>query len=107
MAVYFHDPLHSARIRTETSLREKMFIPYTWLSESRQGVIMFGDVPVYFNLPEKGGRTCLISLSDAHRFQGNQPVTVSVPVGTAFEMEYRGTICEIQLGRRLILCDAA
>jgi hypothetical protein len=81
-----------------------MFIPYPWLSESPKEVLVFGDIPVYLCLSERNGRHCLITLSDSHRFHDTQ--AISVPVGTAFEIEYRGTVCEIQLGRRLVLCDA-
>ena len=86
--------------------RLEMFIPYTWLSVSPQGVLVCGDIPIYFSLSERNGRDCLITLSSSHRFNDSDGGAISVPVGTAFEVEYRGTVCEIKLGRRLVLCDA-
>jgi len=81
-----------------------MLIPYIWLSERPQGVILCGGVPVYFSLSEPQGRDCHISLSKSHQFQCGS--TVSVPVGTSFELEYKGVVSEIQLGRWLLMCDA-
>jgi hypothetical protein len=82
-----------------------MYIPYSWLSGTPQGVIVCGDIPVYFRLTEQGGRTCLITLSKSHAFQGGPVVTM--PVGSVFELEYKGLVCEIQLGRRMVVCDGA
>lgn len=81
-----------------------MYIPYTWLSEDQQGVILCGSVPVYFCLTGPGARDCHISLSKAHIFQGGG--SISVPVGTSFELEYKGVVSEVHLGRWLLMCDA-
>ena len=80
-----------------------MLIPYTWLSESPKRLFFFGNIPVYFRLSERNGRECLLTLSDSHRFHDTR--AISVPVGASFEMEYKGIVCEIQLGRRFVLCD--
>ena len=66
--------------------------------------MLCGSVPVYFCLSSPGARDCHISLSKAHTFQGGN--SVSVPVGTSFELEYKGVVDEIRLGRRIVICDA-
>jgi hypothetical protein len=81
-----------------------MLIPYTWLSERPQAVILCEGVPVYFSLSGPGSRNCLISLSRFHCFQGGR--CISVPVGTSLELEYKGIVCEVHLGRWLQMCDA-
>ena len=81
-----------------------MYIQYNWLSVSPQPVLLFGFIPVYFRLSEPGGSCCIISLPDAYTFQSGQ--SVSVPVGTDFELDYKGTLSEIQLGRRIVVRDA-
>ena len=81
-----------------------MFIPYSWLSVCPQAIHVCGDVPVFFRLSKSQGRDCIISLTDSHTFQSGR--SVSVPVGTGFELEYKRVVCEIQLGRWLSVYDA-
>ena len=81
-----------------------MFIPYAWLSEQPQHIMLCGGVPVYFHLSALGGRDCLVSLAGSHAFECGQ--SVYIPVGTTFELEYRGVVDEIRLGRRIVICDA-
>jgi hypothetical protein len=81
-----------------------MYIPYRWLSVSPQPVLLCGFVPVFFRLSEPGGSCCIISLPDAYTFQSGR--SVSVPVGTDFELDYKGTLSEIQLGRQFVVRDA-
>jgi hypothetical protein len=81
-----------------------MYIPYTWLSGSLQKVVVCSGIPVYFHLPSPGARDCIISLSRSHTFPSGS--SVSVPVGTVFELEYKEIVSEIHLGRWLLMCDA-
>lgn len=81
-----------------------MFIPYTCLSDRQQEVVLCGCVPVYFHLPMPSARDCIVSLSMLHTFTDGH--SVSVPVGTTFELEYKGVVSEIHLGRWLRMCDA-
>jgi hypothetical protein len=81
-----------------------MFVPYTLLSQGPVDVLVCGGVPVSLRLSRQDSRVCLISLSSAHRFQWGP--TASVSIGTAFELEYNGVVCEIRLGRKFIVLDA-
>jgi hypothetical protein len=81
-----------------------MLIPYTWLSLRPQKIVLFGGVPVYFSLLIPGGHDCLVTLTGAHTFHWG--CSVSVPVGTSFELEYKGMVNEIRLGRWIMMCDA-
>lgn len=81
-----------------------MYIPYTWLTTRPQSIPLCGVVPVSFRLSEPGGMHCIISLTDSHTFPLGR--SVSVQVGTDFELEYKGVINEIQLGRRFVVRDA-
>jgi hypothetical protein len=81
-----------------------MHIPYSWLSKHPQRLLLCEGVPVYFRLATPGGSNCLISLEDSHTFESGR--SLSVPVGTRFELEYKGIVDEIHLGRWLLVCDA-
>lgn len=81
-----------------------MFVPYARLSETPVCVLACGDVPVYLSLLEPGGAVCRVSVSEA----GSSGVgdSVSVPVGTVFELEYRGAVSEIRIGKKFTVLDA-
>jgi hypothetical protein len=81
-----------------------MLIPYPWLSDHPQKIVLCDKVPVYFNLSTSGGRDCIVTLSNSHSFEMGK--SISVPVGTSFELEYKGVVNEIHLGRWLLVCDA-
>ncbi len=82
-----------------------MFIPYRLLSENPVRITLADALHVKLCLAQRGGATCLVSLASAHTFDQFGP-TITVPVGTAFDLEYRGKLFEIWLGRRLVICDA-
>jgi len=82
----------------------RMYIPYTSLSSSPLTLVLFGGVRVHLDLQESGGRTCRVTLAPSHVFKHGP--SVSVPVGTSFELEYNGVVSEIQLGRWVLMRDA-
>jgi hypothetical protein len=85
-----------------------LYIPYSHLSTEPLQIRLCADlVFAEVSLIEPGGRHCLLTLSEGLRFelQLSQMQTVPVEVGTAFDVEYRGDVTEVRIGRPFRISD--
>ena len=80
-----------------------MFISYDALANGPV-VCNVGNSSVMFELTSPLSDTCLMKLSPSFYFTNT--TEASIPVGTKFQLEYRGTVCEFWIGRRFVIRDA-
>ena len=85
-----------------------LFIPYSALLHATAPLTFtLCGASVSLRLAERDRERCFLSLPVDFLFGGVVPCRcVSVPVGTSFEVEYRGVVCEVRIGRRFEVTDA-
>ena len=87
-----------------------IFIPYHRLSvEATPLRLCDGMVEATIQLESSGGDLCQVVLPPSLKFcidGAHSTRILAARTGTAFEIEYNGTVSEIRIGRRIIVTDA-
>ena len=84
-----------------------LHIPYSELAGSCSG-LLFGTVPYTAHLTDP--HHCTLTLSEKYLILAScraSPVPcILVPVGSSFCVEYRGQVCDVRVGKRIVVTDA-
>lgn len=80
-----------------------MFVSYDSL---RKGPVVcnVGDSSVTFELTFPESDKCIMKLNPKFHFSTTKSQAI-IPVGTRFQLEYKGTICDFWIGRRFVIRD--
>lgn len=83
-------------------------VPYSHLSTDPLPLLLCnGLIPVSLSLHSPNSPDCLLSLPPRFYFDGeDRRATLSLKVGGSFQLEYRGYISEIHIGRPFSVRDA-
>jgi hypothetical protein len=87
-----------------------MYISYDSLIKGPV-VCKVGDSIVSFQLAHQESDICIMKLNPKFKFSDNsflitENSDATIPVGTRFQLEYKGTVCDFWIGRRFLIRDA-